>query len=302
MSKRKLPPKPKEKSVGNAASRMGSPYDKIIKENFTKSLKTIVQDIGGIQIAKSQPMRTKMQHTKERDPDELSRITLVSGEEKILHSEAHLKDENDINWRMCEYYAMLKRMDDKTPIVQFIVYIGSEDPKFITGSFQTDVMTFNYNLIVLKDIPYQTFLEAENPETVVFSILADFQGEDPEKIGQKIADRLKKLAKSDSNKEKYFTQLRVLSNIRKLQPIIDKIMANIYKLIDISEDPLYVKGIKEGEDKGEAMGEAKLSKAKYQDTRSMIINTDFDDVKIAYILSVSEAYVAAIRKEISNLQ
>ena len=203
---------------------------------------------------------------------------------------------------MCEYYAMLKRIDDKTPIVQFIVYIGSEDPKFITGSFQTDVMTFNYNLIVLKDIPYQTFLEAENPETVVFSILADFQGEDPEKIGQKIADRLKKLAKSDSNKEKYFTQLRVLSNIRKLQPIIDKIMANIYKLIDISEDPLYVKGIKEGEDKGEAMGEAKLSKAKYQDTRSMIINTDFDDVKIAYILSVSEAYVAAIRKEISNLQ
>ncbi len=99
MSKRKLPPKPKEKSVGNAASRMGSPYDKIIKENFTKSLKTIVQDIGGIQIAKSQPMRTKMQHTKERDPDELSRITLVSGEEKILHSEAHLKDENDINWQ-----------------------------------------------------------------------------------------------------------------------------------------------------------------------------------------------------------
>lgn len=46
-----------------------------------------------------------------------------------------------------------------------------------------------------------------------------------------------------------YTQLRVLSNIRKLQPLIDKIMANIFKLIDISDDPLYKKGIKEGEEK-----------------------------------------------------
>ena len=282
--------KAKKKTIESAASRLGSAYDKMIKENFEKSLKTIIRNLGGVEIVKSEPLRTKMQHTKERDPDELSKVWLASGEEKILHAEVHLKDENDVNLRVCEYYVMLKRKDPKLPIVQFVIFIGSEDPKYITGNFQTDVLSFQYNVIVLKNIPYQIFLEADNPETVVFSILANFQGEDPAIIGQKITDRLKKLAKTDSEKEKYFTQLRVLSNIRKLQPTIDKIMANIFKLIDISEDPLYVEGKLEGKLEG-----------KYEGVKSLTINSDFDDEKIAFIMAVTVEYVAKIRAEIAEL-
>ena len=206
-------------------AREGNIYDKMIKENLEKSIKTIVKDIGGIPFVKVQPLPTKMQHTKERDPDELSLIWLPDGKQNILHAEAHLKDENDVNLRMCDYHIMLKRSKHKKiPIIHIVIYMGTEDPKHIRGFWQSECMTFHYKVIVLKDIPYETFLKATNPETVVFSILADFHEEDPEIVGKKISERIKTLAESDSAREKYYTQLRVLSKIRKLQPIIEKVM------------------------------------------------------------------------------
>ena len=62
-------------------------------------------------------------------------------------------------------------------------------------------------------------------------------------------------------------------------------MANIYKLIDILEDPLYVKG--------------KLEE-KLEGIKSLIINTDFDDTKIAFLLAITVEYVASVRKEITE--
>lgn len=290
------PPKPptkRRKKAQSTAARPGNVYDKMIKENFEKSLKTIIQDIGGFKILQSKPLPTKMQHTKERDPDELSFIQLTDGTEKILHVEAHLKDEDDVNFRMCEYHVMIKRANKKHELVQYVVYIGNDDPIHITGKWETEAVLYRYNVIVLKNIPYQVFLDAKNPETVVFSILADFQGESPEVIGEKITTRLKMLAKTASLREKYYTQLRVLSNIRKLQPIIEKIMANIFKLIDISEDTLYVKGKLEGKLEGEY-------ETKVESVESLIINTDFDDARIAFLISVPTQLVTEIRDRLAK--
>ena len=225
MRKNKITQKSKIKPT-QAYARQGSVYDKAIKENFEKSLKTIIQNVDGLHIVKSQPLRTKMQHTKERDPDELSKIWLSDGTEAILHAEVHLKDEDEVNFRLCDYHVMIKRLHKTLLLVQYVVYIGNENPKYIKGEWQTESLMFRYHVIILKDIPYQLFLQADNPETVVFSILANFQGEEPDIVGEKIAARLNKLAKTHANREKYYTQLRVLSNIRKLQPIIDKVMAN----------------------------------------------------------------------------
>ena len=284
---KQTPPKTGNPLKPQVDAREGNIYDKMIKENLEKSIKTIIQDIGGIHFVKWQPLPTKMQHTKERDPDELSMVWLADGSQHILHAEAHLKDEAEVNLRMCDYHIMLKRKHKKLPIIHFVLYIGNKDPKHIKGFWQSESMTFYYKVIILKDIPYETFLKAQNPETVVFSILADFQNENPEIVAKKISDRLKALAETDASREKYYTQLRVLSNIRKLQPIIDKVMANIFKMIDISEDPLYVKGIKEGK-----------FESKIEDVKSLIIKTEFDDSYIAFLMSVPVELVNQIRQKL----
>ena len=279
-------------------AREGNIYDKIIKENLEKALKTIIQDVGGVHFVKSQPLPTKMQHTKERDPDELSLIWFADGSQKILHAEAHLKDEDDVNLRIGDYHIMLKRSKHKKfPVIHYIIYIGSKDPKHIKGFWQSECMTIIYKVIVVKDIPYETFLKAADPETVVFSILGDFHDEDAETVGKKISERLRTLAETDSAREKYYTQLRVLSNMRKLQPIINKVMANIFKMIDISDDPLYVKGIGEGKLEGKLEG---LLEGKLEGVESLIINTDFDDARIAFLMAVPLDLVLQTRQKLSK--
>lgn len=287
----------KKNTPQEGESRLGSVYDKIIKENLEISLKAIIQDVSGLKIVKSEPLRTKMQHTKERDPDELSLIWLLDGTQRILHAEVHLKDEYAINCRLCEYHIMFKRKKKVPKMVQYVIYIGSDDPKYLTGTWETESLIFHYDVIILKNIPYQVFLEAKDPESVVLSILADFQGEDAETISKKIATRLEKLSKTDGEKEKFYKQLRILSNIRKLQPIIDKIMTNLFKLIDISEDPLYIEGKLEG--KLEGLLEGTL-KGQIESIKGLIINTDFDDESIARMISVPIELVIKTRQDLSK--
>jgi hypothetical protein len=58
-------------------------------------------------------------------------------------------------------------------------------------------------------------------------------------------------------------------------------MANIFKLIDISEDPLYLKGKLEG-------------------IESLIINTDFDDARIAFLMAVPLDLVLQTRQKLAK--
>ena len=75
-------------------------------------------------------------------------------------------------------------------------------------------------------------------------------------------------------------------------------MANIFKLIDISEDPLYVKGIEKGKTEGILEGEIK---GKLKGIEALIINTDFDNSYIALLMDVPIQLVMETRKKLSKL-
>lgn len=87
--------------------------------------------------------------------------------------------------------------------------------------------------------------------------------------------------------------MRVLSNARKLQPIIEKIMEKIHKLIDISDDPFLVRGKVEGKAEGLIEGELK-------GVKSLIINSDFDDAYIAFLIGVPIELVTKTRQELAQ--
>ena len=62
-------------------------------------------------------------------------------------------------------------------------------------------------------------------------------------------------------------------------------MSNLFALIDITKDALYVKGIKE---------------AKLQSVGLLIINTEFDDAYIAFLMSVSVEMVNETRQKLDK--
>lgn len=83
-------------------------------------------------------------------------------------------------------------------------------------------LEYHYQLISLWQCDAEMFLSSTQPEEVILGILADFKGKKPDEIIRTILNRLKELTAKQSGYEKYEIQLRVLSQLRKLQVQINK--------------------------------------------------------------------------------
>lgn len=57
-----------------------SQYDKIIKENMNRAMPDLLNGILRIQAAKAEDLAERVQHTKERIPDQLKKVTDDTGE------------------------------------------------------------------------------------------------------------------------------------------------------------------------------------------------------------------------------
>ena len=77
-------------------------YDKIIKENLEVTLPVIIRDMLGLDILLSEELPDEVQHTKERKPDALKKVTDTSGKTYVLQVEFQVQDEHEMVYRMAE--------------------------------------------------------------------------------------------------------------------------------------------------------------------------------------------------------
>jgi len=109
-----------------------------------------------------------IQHTKERKPDILKKVTDTKGDTFVLQIEFQVADESEMVHRMAEYFIMLLRKY-KLPVKQFVIFLGTDKPKMLT---QIDIerLKFSFPLISLLDLDYHIFLNLDKPEEVILSI------------------------------------------------------------------------------------------------------------------------------------
>ena len=111
--------------------RQSSQYDKIFKENIEAVISSIMQNILEITAVSMEELPDDIQHTKERKPDTLKKITDDKGNTFVLQIEFQVKDEEEMVYRMGEYYFMLERKY-KLPVKQFVIFLGVDNPKMPT--------------------------------------------------------------------------------------------------------------------------------------------------------------------------
>ncbi|MBO0934171.1 hypothetical protein [Fibrella aquatilis] len=216
-----------------------SQYDKIFKENIEAVIPSLMQNILHITAVESEELPDDVQHTKERKPDVLKKITDTKGDTYVLQIEFQVADEPEMVYRMAEYYVMLTRKYN-LPVKQFVIFLGPAKPQ-MAASLTSSSMQFDYSLITFSDLDYQIFLRSSRPEEVVLGILGDFKGDSTEKALSQIIQRIDETAKGDFPLKKYFKQLRVLSQLRKLEKYLkDLTMDSISKFVSIERDPAYL--------------------------------------------------------------
>jgi hypothetical protein len=164
-----------------------------------------------------------------------------------LQIEFQVKDEDEMVYRMGEYYFMLERKY-KLPVKQFVIYLGSDNPKMPT-ELDRERLKFSYPLVSLSTLDYHIFLNSDKPEEIILGILANFKGENPENALKQILVRVKETTKGDFSLNRYFNQLRVLAQLRNLELNLKNAMDSIAEYIKEERDVLYLRGLDKGEAK-----------------------------------------------------
>ncbi len=217
-------------------------YDKIFKENIAAVIPSLMQNILGINAVLSEELPDDIQHTKERKPDVLKKITDIQGDTFVLQIEFQVSDEPEMVYRMAEYNVMLLRLY-KIPVRQFVIFLGKGKPKMATELFSGD-LAFKYHLLSIKTIDYKVFLKSNKPEEIVFAVLSNFGLEKPENAIGIIIRKLEETTKTELTLKKYLRQLRILAELRKLDYKIDEIMESIAKYVNEETDYFVVKSKK----------------------------------------------------------
>lgn len=266
-------------------NRQVNQYDKILRENIEAALPGLIRNLLNIHAVNSEELPDDIQHTKERKPDVLKKVTDKKGETFVLHIEFQVRNESKMVYRMAEYYIMLLRRYE-LPVLQYIIYIGAGNPT-MTDHIHSAPMNFKYQLIALSAVDYHLLLRSDKPEEKMLAILANFGGGDPERVIGTIVKQVIANSKGDLSKHRHLRQLRILAQLRNLEAESLQIMDSIANYISDEKDILYRRGELKGIEKGKEMV-----------VKNLLLNTDFTIARIASLSDVTESFVKKVKKTI----
>ncbi|HNI44534.1 MAG TPA: hypothetical protein PK230_07550 [Chitinophagales bacterium] len=242
----------KKASKRATVADLSSIYDKAIKETIEKAGLGILQKLCNLPIVSLENLPNKLQKTVEREPDFLKIAQIADSNEKfIIHIEYQTNNDPSMAMRMLLYYALLRNIH-KMPVKQYVIYLGGENVTMPT-QLDENCLRFNYTLIDLHHLDYETFFASTTPEEVVLSILCNFGKETPQKIVERIYERLEKLVPDKLPLQGYMRQLSVFAILRQLQKEIYQKITDMPILIDYTLDPFFQKGFNLSHEEAQAI-------------------------------------------------
>ncbi|TAE73396.1 MAG: hypothetical protein EAZ85_07175 [Bacteroidetes bacterium] len=246
--------------MANKKQEYANAYDKILKENIFQTIKPFLKQMVGIDIEnkKIEYIPTSLQKTLEVEADFLGKILHQNKKDDfILHLEFQSQDNLKMQNRMLFYQGFL-RLKYTIPIQQYVIYLGKGTSKMKTF-IKDNNLDFTYNLINFQDFDIGYFIESNIPEVVILGILANYKGENAEKIIDKILKKIISVEIDITNQQKYVQQLEMLSNLRNLQEVIKQKINNMAFVYDLKNDIRFKEGQQEERQKYEA------ERQKYED-------------------------------------
>jgi hypothetical protein len=262
-------------------------YDKIFKENMEAAWPGIMKHLLRIDAVHTEELPDSIQHTKEREPDVLKKITDRKGDSFVLQVEFQLTNEPEMVYRMAEYYIMLYRKY-KLPIRQHVAYVGDRSLS-MPDQLKLEHLQFRYSLLSLSSVDYHLFLQSERPEEKILALLGDFGGEDPRYVIENIAEQIKETSSGELEEKKYMKQMRILSQLRNLESENFAVMESITTFFKEENDFLYRRGMAKGEARG-------AEKNRREVVKTLLTQTDFTVARIAALVNVTEEFVERIAK------
>ncbi len=226
---------------------MANNYDRIFKENIELLLLPLLKKLLGLSPPKLSPIDAKMQVTQEAEMDHIRRVVHDNPEKDYgLQIEFHVSDE-DLRKRNLLHYALFHQITG-LPLRQIVIYGGMlTHPNHIhQNQLNLSGLDLRFEVIILKQIPKEQFLQSEIPEEVVLAILCDFGKDQPENVVRLILQQLQRILRKSNRIKKFQKQLLILSRLRKMELIVKNQVEAMTIHYDIETDGLFLQGIEKG--------------------------------------------------------
>lgn len=217
---------------------MNKPYNKIIKENIQQVILELLKKTFKIKIQNAEIIYPELHYTTEREADFIIKINNSSQEPEILHIEFQSTNDSSMLERMYLYSALIYK-SYKIPVRQILYYIGKSSMN-MENRLSMNRVDFSYDLFNIQQISYQQFIHSDVPEEILWSILCDFEGQNPDLIIDQIFLDLEKKTTSLLNYQRHLRQLEMFSALRDLQSNIIKKEKDMAIEFDITKDPAYI--------------------------------------------------------------
>ncbi len=287
----------KKKKVDN---KKGNIYDRIFKENAHELFLPLVEKKLEITIISYEAIPEKIQKTTEREADFLYKVKTKKDKIFLLHVEFQNKNDPKMLRRMSEYHGLFHRKYD-LPIHHVVIYLGKRKPT-MRNRMKEEELFRGFDLISVYDMDPKEFLSSQVPSVIMLALLTKFEVEKTETILRFLLSNIKKHAKQEKDLKKYLEQLLILSRIRNLEKITEKIIDDMPITYDVEKDGLYKKGLLKGIERGEKRGEKRGALKGFEQTLLAIkcLKVGKTIQETAILTELTQKKVREIKKEITE--
>jgi hypothetical protein len=188
--------------------------------------------------------------------DTLAEIINDNKSKTIIHMEYQTSNHTKMEYRMCEYLIHIKLKYPEHNVIQAVLYLGKDENKMsdnlLIESNHTK-LNYKYELINLKELSSEAFLQSDVPELVILAVLTKHEPE--EDLVHSVIEKLKSLSK-DNIFEEHLSMVDVLITLRPTLEV--SYLEELNKMgleIDLKKTVGYRFGEKDGLQKGRVQGQ-----------------------------------------------
>ena len=259
--------------------------DLILKDITKEAIKEVLKNILNLDINDFEFLDFEFPKIEKRDAD-----ILIKADNKIIHIEFQTNNDKNMHIRMARYFLEIY-LRYKLEIYQYVLFLGKK--LSMKNKILTNSCNYSYEIIDLKTIPCDRFLNVNNPNALVLAILCDFKNQNSKEVIKTILHKLYHLSKNENDFRKYLLMLEELSTSRDLKSEIKEVEMGLQNLT--WEDlPSYEIGLERGIKRGIQKG---LKQGILKGRVITLYELDFPIEEIAKRLNLNIEKVKNILKE-----
>ena len=236
-------------------------YDTTLKELFQSMPQKLFMLLVGMKAVEL--LTVEFPSVKKRLPDLVVRLSDGS----IFHLELQSSTNEVMEWRMLEYYALIRSLYPDAILIQQVLYVGDKHSSFTTNIAENTLL-FRYSVRDIRDIDCRQMLQSSCLEENLLAILCRL--EDERGTIQEILTRIAVLPAK--KKADALEKLMILAGLRKLETFVEEEAKEMAISIDVMENAflrnIFLKGKQEGEQRGEAKMLSRQLQRRFQEVPS----------------------------------